>query len=219
MPSRLPGRTGPSDVVNVTLPNNCLLVFSFFVYLFSAFSRRSALLLQWGRWPVAHPVLRGPAVPVSPVGVWMCCVGRVHSWRVSHPNRKKISFRSFFVFFFFPFPSAAEVFPPSAALGATVTCSFHVGHDAAVEACVKQSSVTQKTKLYETLKMDSGLFDRLYLCFTNQSLAKRLPVFLLSSKHHWSLEHEGRRSVWSRLFLEERWFEIVHRLLLFFFIS
>lgn len=50
--------------------------------------KASALVPQRRRWPAAHPVLRGSAVPVSSVGVGMCRPGRVHSWRVSRPNGK-----------------------------------------------------------------------------------------------------------------------------------
>lgn len=52
------------------------------IFLSYKASQLSALVPQRCRWPVAHPVLRGSAVPVSSVGVWMCRLGRVHPWRV-----------------------------------------------------------------------------------------------------------------------------------------
>lgn len=42
--------------------------------------------LQRCRWPVAHPVLCGPAHRASPAGVWVCCFGRVHSRGVGSPS-------------------------------------------------------------------------------------------------------------------------------------
>lgn len=79
-----PGKNGSSNFVNVPLfTDRCLLVFPSYEA-----SQPSALVPQRRRWPVAHPVLRGSAVPVSSVGVGMCRLGRVHSRRVSRPNTK-----------------------------------------------------------------------------------------------------------------------------------
>lgn len=55
-------------------------VFLFYLILLPPFP----LVWQWCGWPVAYSVLRGSAVPVSSAGVWMRCIGGVHSWRVSH---------------------------------------------------------------------------------------------------------------------------------------
>lgn len=79
---RSPGNNGPSNFVNVTLSTDWSLL------VFPSLTTLSALVPQRRRWPVAHPVLRGPAVPVSPVSVGMCRLGGVHSRRVSRPNRK-----------------------------------------------------------------------------------------------------------------------------------
>lgn len=68
---------------------------SLFTHVFLSFTWSHHLLLPLVRqrcwWPAAHPVLRGAEVPVSSAGVRMCCIGRVHSWRVSHHNGKSCS--------------------------------------------------------------------------------------------------------------------------------
>lgn len=84
-----PGECMQSYSVNVTLffPSSLFICFCFSLLL-ELTASFLPFLWQRCRRPVTHPVLRGSAVSVSSAGVWMCCFGGVHSWRVSHPHGK-----------------------------------------------------------------------------------------------------------------------------------
>lgn len=132
-----PGENRPSNFVNVTLPNKCLLVFS---YLFIYFPHSHGIPLSCcSGADDLLPILSFVALQCQcPQLVSECAALEefIHEGWVIPTGKNNLSF----LFLFSPFPVQWR-FVPSVALGATVTCSVHVRHDAAVEACLKQSSM------------------------------------------------------------------------------
>lgn len=89
-----PGEHMPSLSQHVTL----LLHLFTSVFLFYSFNPLPFFFVsQWSRRPVANLVLRGDPLPVSSAGGWVCCVGGVHSRRVSHRHGKRCSITVGFV--------------------------------------------------------------------------------------------------------------------------
>lgn len=121
-----PGKNRPSNFVNVALLNKCLLVFSFLFFFtkshcfpLSSHSGADDLL----------PILSFVALQSQcPQLVSECAALEefIHEgWVIQTEKKNNLSFLQ---------ETNTWGFSPSIALDATVTCSFHVRHDAALEA-------------------------------------------------------------------------------------